>query len=76
MNKFRFQSPLSDWVRHHRVHHKYADTDADPTNIRRGFFFAHIGWIMIKRHPECIKRMEEVNLKDIEADPIVKFGDR
>lgn len=33
MNKFRFQSPLSDWVRHHRVHHKYADTDADRSLI-------------------------------------------
>ncbi|XP_051174514.1 acyl-CoA Delta-9 desaturase-like [Leptopilina boulardi] len=70
------QFPLYNWVRHHRVHHKYADTNADPTNVKRGFFFAHIGWMMLETHPECVKRMKEINMNDIEADPIARFGDR
>ncbi len=31
------------WVRDHRVHHKHSETDADPHNSSRGFFFAHVG---------------------------------
>ncbi|KAK9754247.1 hypothetical protein QE152_g1407, partial [Popillia japonica] len=30
---------LYDWVRDHRTHHKYVETDADPHNSDRGFFF-------------------------------------
>jgi len=30
------------WSRDHRVHHKYSETDADPHNAKRGFFFAHV----------------------------------
>lgn len=39
------------WVRDHRQHHKYSDTDADPHNASRGFFFSHVGWLMSKKHP-------------------------
>ena len=50
------QNSICQWVRYHRVHHKYAETDADPHNSNRGFFFAHIGWVMMKCHPEVIRR--------------------
>ncbi|KOB74485.1 Fatty-acyl-CoA desaturase [Operophtera brumata] len=30
------------WIRDHILHHKYTDTDADPHNSTRGFFFSHI----------------------------------
>lgn len=63
-------------MRLHRVHHKYSETDADPTNSNRGFFFAHIGWLMMKKHPEMIKRKREVDVSDIKADPLVRFGDK
>lgn len=33
------QDPLINWVRDHRVHHKFTDSDADPYNACRGFFF-------------------------------------
>ena len=29
------QNDLYEWVRDHRVHHKYSDTNADPHNISR-----------------------------------------
>jgi len=38
-----FQNSVYDWSRGHRVHHKYCDTNADPHNSRRGFFFSHMG---------------------------------
>jgi stearoyl-CoA desaturase (delta-9 desaturase) len=34
------------WCADHRRHHKFQDTDQDPYNVRRGFWWAHIGWIV------------------------------
>jgi hypothetical protein len=41
-NTGAMQNSIYIWTRDHRVHHKYTDTDADPHNINRGFFFAHV----------------------------------
>ncbi|CAL1685253.1 unnamed protein product [Lasius platythorax] len=68
-----FQEDIYMWVRDHRVHHKYTDTDADPYNARRGFFFSHIGWLMIRKHPDVISKKATVNMSDVEEDPIVMF---
>ncbi|KAJ9579978.1 hypothetical protein L9F63_004361, partial [Diploptera punctata] len=67
------QNPLFDWVRDHRVHHKYSETDADPHNANRGFFFAHVGWLMMKKHPEVIRRGKMIFMEDILSDPVVIF---
>jgi stearoyl-CoA desaturase (delta-9 desaturase) len=35
------------WAGHHRWHHKHSDTELDVHSAkRRGFWYAHIGWIM------------------------------
>ncbi|XP_077276034.1 uncharacterized protein LOC143904916 [Temnothorax americanus] len=65
---------LYDWVRDHRVHHKYTDTDADPHNSTRGFFFSHVGWLMMKKHPEVIRKGGQIDMSDILADPIATFS--
>ncbi|GLG94786.1 Acyl-CoA Delta(11) desaturase [Gryllus bimaculatus] len=62
-----------DWVRDHRVHHRYTDTDGDPHNSKRGFFFSHIGWIMVPPHPLVIRARKEVNMSDIDNDPVCAF---
>ncbi|PSR76201.1 hypothetical protein EW026_g6680 [Hermanssonia centrifuga] len=36
------------WCRGHRAHHRYTDTDLDPYNAHKGFFFSHIGWMLFK----------------------------
>jgi fatty-acid desaturase len=33
----------------HRAHHRYTDTDKDPYNVKKGFLWAHIGWVIWKR---------------------------
>ncbi|MCB9228399.1 MAG: fatty acid desaturase [Deltaproteobacteria bacterium] len=43
------QGTVKDWVRHHRFHHMGSDTRRDPHNARRGFWFSHMGWILIKQ---------------------------
>ncbi|KAF7396048.1 hypothetical protein HZH68_010098 [Vespula germanica] len=66
-----FQNHIYEWVRDHRVHHKYTDTDADPHNAKRGFFFSHIGWLMLKKHPDVIKKGATIDMSDLEKDPVV-----
>ncbi|KAL6426390.1 hypothetical protein ACFW04_009108 [Cataglyphis niger] len=68
-----FQNDIYDWVRDHRVHHKFTDTDADPYNARRGFFFSHIGWLMLRKHPDVIKKGAMIDMSDIVQDPLVVF---
>ncbi|KAH8278772.1 hypothetical protein KR018_009297 [Drosophila ironensis] len=67
------QNTLYDWVRDHRVHHKYSETDADPHNANRGFFFSHVGWLMMLKHPEVLRRGRQIDMSDIMADPVVQF---
>lgn len=64
---------IFSWVRIHRVHHKYVDTDLDPHNSRRGFFFCHIGWILRRLRPEIIQKLRETDMRDILADPLIAF---
>ncbi|RZC32996.1 FA desaturase domain containing protein [Asbolus verrucosus] len=67
------QTPIYDWVRDHRVHHKYVDTDADPHNATRGFFFSHMGWLLIKKHNDVVTKGKNVDLSDLRADSVVMF---
>lgn len=68
-----FQNSIYEWCRDHRVHHKFTETDADPHNARRGFFFAHMGWLMTKKHPDVIKSGKTLNYSDLMEDPLVRF---
>lgn len=70
------QNSLYDWVRDHRVHHKYSETNADPHNSNRGFFFAHCGWLMLKKHSEVINKGRQINMSDIKSDPVIDFHER
>ncbi|XP_059612291.1 acyl-CoA Delta-9 desaturase-like [Phlebotomus argentipes] len=67
------QNTIFDWTRDHRVHHKFSETDADPHNSNRGFFFAHVGWLMMKKHPDVIRKGNQVDMSDILADPVVQW---
>lgn len=67
------QNTLYDWVRDHRVHHKFSETEADPHDANRGFFFAHVGWLMMHKHPEVLRKGRLLDMSDILADPVVRF---
>lgn len=68
-----FKDSIFQWARNHRVHHKYSDKNPDPHNINRGFFFAHIGWLLCKEHPEVKAKSQTIDISDMEADSIVMF---
>lgn len=76
MDTICFQNDLIEWSRDHRTHHKYSETDADPHNAKRGFFFAHVGWLMMKKHPQVIIKGQGVDMSDLRADPVVMFQHR
>uniref|UniRef100_A0A2S2QTL0 Stearoyl-CoA desaturase 5 n=1 Tax=Sipha flava TaxID=143950 RepID=A0A2S2QTL0_9HEMI len=67
------QNCLYVWIRDHRQHHKYSDTDADPHNATRGFFFSHIGWLMVRKHRDVIEKGKTIDMTDVEMDPYVMF---
>ncbi|KOB69615.1 Terminal desaturase [Operophtera brumata] len=68
MNTVAFQNSIIDWVRDHRLHHKYSDTDADPHNATRGFFYSHVGWLLVRKHEEVKKKGK---VMDIYAIPFI-----
>ncbi|KAM0731934.1 Acyl-CoA Delta-9 desaturase [Formica fusca] len=70
------QTHLTKWIRVHRTHHRYTDTSADPHNSNRGFFFSHVGWLMMKHHPAVKEYGKNVNMSDIAADPVIRFFDK
>lgn len=52
------------WSINHRAHHRYTDTDRDPYNANRGFFYSHIGWMIYKLDWNRIGRVEADDLKE------------
>nr|XP_039265588.1 stearoyl-CoA desaturase 5-like [Styela clava]XP_039265590.1 stearoyl-CoA desaturase 5-like [Styela clava] len=73
INTLALQNSIFDWSRDHRSHHKYSETDADPHNARRGFFFCHIGWLMVRKHPDVIRKGKNIPLNDLLDDPVIAF---
>ncbi len=40
-----FEQSALIWSSGHRDHHRYVDTEKDPYSIKKGFWYAHIGWM-------------------------------
>ena len=47
-----FEGSALCWSADHRRHHKFVDHDDDPYDISKGFFHAHIGWLLFRTGPE------------------------
>ena len=67
------QMSIYMWASHHAVHHKGEDTNADPYNINRGFFFAHVGWTMLKPSKEYYALRAKLDLSFLKKDPIIMW---
>jgi sn-1 stearoyl-lipid 9-desaturase len=64
------------WVAGHRVHHAHSDRELDPHNSKRGFWWAHLGWIFY-RDPKLGNFEGYRNYaKDLALDPFYLFLDR
>ncbi|KAJ2942659.1 hypothetical protein O0L34_g2130 [Tuta absoluta] len=69
------QRDIYTWALDHRVHHKYSETVADPHDVRRGFWFAHVGWLVLTPHPAVEDRRKALREAsgDLLADPVVRI---
>ena len=70
-NSVANQGSIYHWSRDHRVHHKYAETDADPHNAKLGFWFSHMGWLFVKKHPAVVESGKRLRFDDLENDSVV-----
>ena len=61
-----FEQSALEWCAQHREHHRYVDTDRDPYSIKKGFFYAHIGWLTCWKHD-----VNYANVKDLKKDPLL-----
>ena len=67
-----FENSVLNWASDHRRHHKHTDHDDDPYDISKGFFWAHIGWILFKLNP--VPPMD--NVADLRKDALVRWQHR
>lgn len=47
-----FEGSALGWSADHRRHHKFVDHDDDPYDITKGFWHAHIGWLLFRTGPD------------------------
>ena len=66
-----FQNSALKWCRDHRLHHQHCDHDEDPYSIKKGFWYAHIGWIFYQEEIDDFS-----NVKDLKRDPLVVWQDK
>ena len=65
------------WVAVHRRHHHFSDEERDPHSPLKGFYWAHFGWLLARRH----KDMKPAILcdryaKDLLRDPLCAMLER
>lgn len=58
------------WGRDHRIHHRYTDTEEDPYNAKRGFWYSHMGWMLFN---EPNKKHGKANIDDLNKDPMIRI---
>jgi stearoyl-CoA desaturase (delta-9 desaturase) len=60
------------WAGHHRIHHRFTDTDRDIHSPRDGFWWSHVGWILSNRY----KDTDESAIRDFAAYPELRLLDK
>ena len=66
-----FEQSALMWASQHRDHHRFVDTPNDPYNIRQGFWYAHMGWLLFWR-----QETDYSNVRDLAADPLIAHQHR
>jgi stearoyl-CoA desaturase (Delta-9 desaturase) len=67
-----FENSVLMWASEHRRHHKHVDHDDDPYDITKGFFHAHMGWLLFKLLPQP----PFDNVADLKKDPLIMWQHR
>ena len=75
-NSIANQGSIWHWARDHRTHHFHSETVADPHDAIRGFWFAHLGWLYLKKDKRVAEAGNMVNVDDLRADGFVMLQKR
>ena len=67
------ENTILKWSSDHRKHHSLSDTDDDPYTIKKGFWHAHIGWIIKNTDADKDKI---IGVKDLEKKSAIKFQNK
>jgi len=65
-----FEGSAKWWCRNHRAHHRYTDTDKDPYNAKKGFWYAHMGWMLQKQN---VKKIGFADISDLNKDSMIMW---
>eukprot|EP00189_Rhodosorus_marinus_P002896 CAMPEP_0113954600 /NCGR_PEP_ID=MMETSP0011_2-20120614/677_1 /TAXON_ID=101924 /ORGANISM="Rhodosorus marinus" /LENGTH=462 /DNA_ID=CAMNT_0000963815 /DNA_START=542 /DNA_END=1930 /DNA_ORIENTATION=+ /assembly_acc=CAM_ASM_000156 len=65
-----FEGSIRWWCRNHRAHHRYVDTDKDPYAVHKGFWYAHLGWMVFKQEKG---RSGRVDITDLNEDKLIMW---
>lgn len=69
------QNSVFSWAAQHRTHHRFIDdVERDPYAIKRGFWFAHLGW-MLRDYPSA-RSGDFSNIADLLRNPRLRFQHR
>ena len=68
-----FQNSIIEWCSDHRNHHKSTDTENDPYSASKGFWYSHMGWVMIE---EENFQNDFSNVKDLQSSKIIMWQHR
>lgn len=64
------QNSALAWATNHRLHHLHTDTDRDPYNAKRGFWYSHVGWVVLQDLEDTC------DVSDLRADRLVMLQHR
>lgn len=73
LNSGAFQGSIFHWSRDHRLHHKFSDTELDPHTMAKGFFYAHCGWLLVKKDPRLVEEGKKIDMSDLMNDKVVMW---
>ena len=68
-----FQNSIIEWCSDHRRHHKMTDSADDPYSASKGFWYSHIGWILLEEENFT---NDFSNVKDLQRSKIIMWQHR
>jgi len=66
-----WQGSALKWASDHRRHHTFEDTDGDPYAITKGFWHAHMGWLLDKQYVNL-----PIRAADLQKKPWINFQNK
>ena len=66
-----WQGSALKWSSDHRKHHAHVDGEDDPYSISKGFWYAHIGWLLWKESVD-----QPIHAPDLQRDRLVFLQDK